>query len=101
MYFQRLFLFFIERLYYYIQSTLLKILSLMHHTKIIEEVDNYRASFWEALSDLRTCYLILNFEFPGFCSVFYDRVFLEAFCILWCIVVVWFFAFFVVVVVKS
>lgn len=80
MYSQRLFLFFIERLYYYIQSTLLKILSLMHHTKIIKEVDDYRASFWEALSVLRTCYLILNFEFPGFCSVFYD-VFLEAFCI--------------------
>lgn len=78
--------FLIERLYYCIQNTLLKMLSLMHHTKKIKEVDEYRAGFWEALSDLRTCYLILNSEFPGFCSVFYDLIFLEAFCIFWCLV---------------
>lgn len=81
------FFFSIERLYYYIQNTLLKMLSLMHCTKIIKEVDDYRAGFWEVLSDLRTCYLILKSEFPGFCSVFYDLVFLEAFCIFWCLVV--------------
>lgn len=84
----------IERLYYYIQNTLLKMLSLMHRTKIIKEVDDYRAGFWEVLSDLRTCYLILNSEFPGFCSVFYDLVFLEAFCIFWCLVVAGFCFFF-------
>lgn len=85
MYPQRLFSF-IEGRYYYIQNILLKMLSLMHHTKIIKEVHDHRAGFWEALSDLRTCNLILNSEFPGFCSVFYDLVFLEAFCIFWCLV---------------
>lgn len=86
MYSERLFFFFIESHYYYIQNILLKMLSLMHHTKIIKEVDDYRAGFWEALSDLRTCNLVLNSEFPGFCSVLYDLVFLEIFCIFWCLV---------------
>lgn len=63
-------------------------LSLMHRTKIIKELDDYRAGFWEAQSDSRMCNLILNSEFPGFCSVFYDLVFLETFCIFWCLVVV-------------
>lgn len=76
------------------QNSLLKMLSLMRHTKIIKEVDDYRAGFWEALSDLRTRYLILNSEFPGFCSVFYDLVFLEAFCIFWCLVAAGCFFFF-------
>lgn len=63
-------------------------LSLMHRTKIIKELDDCRAGFWEAPSDLRMCNLILNSEFPGFCSVFYDLVFLETFCIFWCLVAV-------------
>lgn len=64
------------------------------NANMVKEVGGYRAGFWEALSDLRTCYLIRNSEFPGFCSVFYDLVFLEAFCIFWCLVVaVWFLGF--------
>lgn len=69
----------------------------MHHTKIITEFDDYRAGFWEAPSDLRMCNLTLNSEFPGFCSVFYDLVFLETFCVFWflvevgCLVLVCFF----------
>lgn len=91
------FFFSVERLYYYIQNTLSKMLNLMHHTKIIKEVDDYRAGFWEALSDLRICNLILNSEFPDFCAVFYVLVFLEAFCIFWCLVAAgWdFFGFFI------
>lgn len=38
----------IERFYYYTQNTLIKMLSLMHRTKIITELDDYRAGFWEA-----------------------------------------------------
>lgn len=80
--------FLIERFYYYTQNTLLKMLSLMHCIEMIKELDDYRGGFWEAPSGLRMCNLILNSEFPGFCSVFCDLVFLETFCMFWCLVAV-------------